>query len=157
MSGKGLGAARRRRTRCRKCEACVRTECGECNFCKDMKKFGGPGRMKQSCLKRQCTAVSSGGSLRGAPSGGQPPSCNTFPSAARPAAHGCLSPLRRRREGGHRSGRGAEVQPVPHGMYHLQRDRPPRMYQDGKSRSQHRHGNPQLLGVSALREGRPHL
>ncbi|XP_073504935.1 F-box/LRR-repeat protein 19 [Phyllobates terribilis] len=56
MSGKGLGAARRRRTRCRKCEACVRNECGECNFCKDMKKFGGPGRMKQSCLKRQCTA-----------------------------------------------------------------------------------------------------
>lgn len=56
MSGKGLGAARRRRTRCRKCEACVRSECGECNFCKDMKKFGGPGRMKQSCLKRQCTA-----------------------------------------------------------------------------------------------------
>eukprot|EP00079_Xenopus_tropicalis_P018331 XP_004919750.1 PREDICTED: F-box/LRR-repeat protein 19 isoform X1 [Xenopus tropicalis] len=56
MSGKNLGAARRRRTRCRKCEACVRTECGECHFCKDMKKFGGPGRMKQSCLKRQCTA-----------------------------------------------------------------------------------------------------
>ncbi|XP_053326491.1 F-box/LRR-repeat protein 19 isoform X2 [Spea bombifrons] len=57
MSGKSLGgAARRRRTRCRKCEACVRTECGECHFCKDMKKFGGPGRMKQSCLKRQCTA-----------------------------------------------------------------------------------------------------
>lgn len=24
-----------------------------------MKKFGGPGRMKQSCLLRQCTAVSS--------------------------------------------------------------------------------------------------
>ncbi|XP_063286854.1 F-box/LRR-repeat protein 19 isoform X1 [Pelobates fuscus] len=56
MSGKNLGAARRRRTRCRRCEACVRSECGECHFCKDMKKFGGPGRMKQSCLKRQCTA-----------------------------------------------------------------------------------------------------
>ncbi|KAI3359477.1 hypothetical protein L3Q82_013784 [Scortum barcoo] len=35
---------------------CMRTECGECHFCKDMKKFGGPGRMKQSCLLRQCTA-----------------------------------------------------------------------------------------------------
>ncbi|KAG7234933.1 hypothetical protein INR49_003574, partial [Caranx melampygus] len=34
----------------------MRTECGECHFCKDMKKFGGPGRMKQSCLLRQCTA-----------------------------------------------------------------------------------------------------
>nr|XP_047929771.1 lysine-specific demethylase 2B isoform X9 [Anser cygnoides] len=49
--------ARRRRTRCRKCEACLRTECGECHFCKDMKKFGGPGRMKQSCIMRQCIAV----------------------------------------------------------------------------------------------------
>uniref|UniRef100_A0A6I8Q8K1 [histone H3]-dimethyl-L-lysine(36) demethylase n=1 Tax=Xenopus tropicalis TaxID=8364 RepID=A0A6I8Q8K1_XENTR len=48
--------ARRRRTRCRKCEACLRTECGECHFCKDMKKFGGPGRMKQSCIMRQCIA-----------------------------------------------------------------------------------------------------
>uniref|UniRef100_A0A4W4GAH1 F-box/LRR-repeat protein 19-like n=1 Tax=Electrophorus electricus TaxID=8005 RepID=A0A4W4GAH1_ELEEL len=57
MSGsKALGGARRRRTRCRRCQACMRTECGECHFCKDMKKFGGPGRMKQSCLLRQCTA-----------------------------------------------------------------------------------------------------
>ncbi|XP_030074165.1 lysine-specific demethylase 2B isoform X1 [Microcaecilia unicolor] len=48
--------ARRRRTRCRKCEACLRTECGACHFCKDMKKFGGPGRMKQSCIMRQCIA-----------------------------------------------------------------------------------------------------
>ncbi|XP_070800489.1 F-box/LRR-repeat protein 19 [Pituophis catenifer annectens] len=56
-SSKGAGAgARRRRTRCRKCKSCLRSECGECHFCKDMKKFGGPGRMKQSCLQRQCTA-----------------------------------------------------------------------------------------------------
>jgi hypothetical protein len=59
-SSRGPGAgARRRRTRCRRCRACVRTECGDCHFCRDMKKFGGPGRMKQSCLLRQCTAVSS--------------------------------------------------------------------------------------------------
>ncbi|XP_031434162.1 lysine-specific demethylase 2B isoform X2 [Clupea harengus] len=54
--GRGSSGSRRRRTRCRKCEACVRTECGECHFCKDMKKFGGPGRMKQSCIMRQCIA-----------------------------------------------------------------------------------------------------
>ncbi|XP_051891245.1 lysine-specific demethylase 2B-like isoform X4 [Pristis pectinata] len=54
---KSTSGARRRRTRCRKCEACLRTECGECHFCKDMKKFGGPGRMKQSCIKRQCIAL----------------------------------------------------------------------------------------------------
>ncbi|XP_073769563.1 lysine (K)-specific demethylase 2Bb isoform X2 [Danio rerio] len=55
-SGRGSSSARRRRTRCRKCEACTRKECGECHFCKDMKKFGGPGRMKQSCIMRQCIA-----------------------------------------------------------------------------------------------------
>uniref|UniRef100_A0A3Q3GSF7 Zgc:158376 n=1 Tax=Labrus bergylta TaxID=56723 RepID=A0A3Q3GSF7_9LABR len=56
LGGGTGGGARRRRTRCRRCQACMRTECGECHFCKDMKKFGGPGRMKQSCLLRQCTA-----------------------------------------------------------------------------------------------------
>uniref|UniRef100_A0A8C2GKV7 Lysine-specific demethylase 2B n=1 Tax=Cyprinus carpio TaxID=7962 RepID=A0A8C2GKV7_CYPCA len=55
-SSRGSSSARRRRTRCRKCEACTRKECGECHFCKDMKKFGGPGRMKQSCILRQCIA-----------------------------------------------------------------------------------------------------
>ncbi|KAH0516251.1 Lysine-specific demethylase 2B [Microtus ochrogaster] len=42
------GGARRRWMRCHKCEACLRKGCGECYFCKDMKKFGGPRRMKQS-------------------------------------------------------------------------------------------------------------
>uniref|UniRef100_T1JN42 [histone H3]-dimethyl-L-lysine(36) demethylase n=1 Tax=Strigamia maritima TaxID=126957 RepID=T1JN42_STRMM len=55
-SSKGNSSARRRRTRCKKCEACLRTDCGECHFCKDMRKFGGPGRMKQSCISRQCMA-----------------------------------------------------------------------------------------------------
>ncbi|XP_043571650.1 lysine-specific demethylase 2B isoform X1 [Chiloscyllium plagiosum] len=55
-ANRATAGARRRRTRCRKCEACRRTECGECHFCKDMKKFGGPGRMKQSCIMRQCIA-----------------------------------------------------------------------------------------------------
>ncbi|XP_025836100.1 jmjC domain-containing histone demethylation protein 1 isoform X2 [Agrilus planipennis] len=45
---------RRRRTRCKKCEACMRNDCGECAFCLDMVKFGGPGRAKQTCNMRQC-------------------------------------------------------------------------------------------------------
>ncbi|KAF4518543.1 hypothetical protein B566_EDAN004287 [Ephemera danica] len=45
---------RRRRTRCKKCEACLRSDCGECSFCLDMVKFGGPGRAKQTCVMRQC-------------------------------------------------------------------------------------------------------
>ncbi|XP_013776610.2 lysine-specific demethylase 2A-like isoform X2 [Limulus polyphemus] len=48
--------AKRRRTRCKKCEPCLRSDCGDCHFCKDMKKFGGAGRMKQSCISRQCVA-----------------------------------------------------------------------------------------------------
>ena len=36
-------SSRRRRTRCKKCHSCLRADCGECHFCKDMKKFGGPG------------------------------------------------------------------------------------------------------------------
>ncbi|XP_058808657.1 jmjC domain-containing histone demethylation protein 1-like [Phymastichus coffea] len=45
---------RRRRTRCKKCEACTRTDCGECVYCQDMVKFGGSGRAKQTCMMRQC-------------------------------------------------------------------------------------------------------
>lgn len=48
---------RRRRTRCKKCEACKQADCGECSFCKDMVKFGGPGRAKQTCVMRQCLQV----------------------------------------------------------------------------------------------------
>ncbi|CAL9683430.1 unnamed protein product [Knipowitschia caucasica] len=55
-ASRSTSGTRRRRTRCRRCEACLRTECGDCHFCKDMKKFGGPGRMKQSCILRQCIA-----------------------------------------------------------------------------------------------------
>lgn len=45
---------RRRRTRCKKCDACTRTDCGECGYCHDMVKFGGSGRAKQTCIMRQC-------------------------------------------------------------------------------------------------------
>lgn len=41
--------------RCGDCAACHRTEdCGRCDFCKDMKKFGGPNRIRQKCRLRQC-------------------------------------------------------------------------------------------------------
>ncbi|XP_030633890.1 lysine-specific demethylase 2A [Chanos chanos] len=51
-----ISALRRRRVRCKRCEACLRSECGNCNYCRDMKKFGGPGRLKQTCVLRQCLA-----------------------------------------------------------------------------------------------------
>lgn len=58
MLGTKVGPGiRRRRTRCGQCENCQREDCGECRTCKDMKKFGGAGRMKQSCLMRACIDV----------------------------------------------------------------------------------------------------
>ena len=42
---------RRRRVRCKICEACVGGDCKQCAFCKDMIKYGGPGKMKQTCEK----------------------------------------------------------------------------------------------------------
>lgn len=45
---------RRRRVRCHVCEPCTRDDCGECKYCKDMKKFGGTGVSKQCCLAKQC-------------------------------------------------------------------------------------------------------
>ena len=41
------------------CQGCLREgDCGHCRFCKDMRKFGGPGRLKQKCIKRQCLKLS---------------------------------------------------------------------------------------------------
>ncbi|XP_077588352.1 lysine-specific demethylase 2A [Stigmatopora nigra] len=49
-----ISALRRRRVRCKTCAGCRRKECGDCQFCLDMRKFGGPGRMKKGCILRQC-------------------------------------------------------------------------------------------------------
>ncbi|XP_043275334.1 DNA (cytosine-5)-methyltransferase PliMCI-like isoform X4 [Venturia canescens] len=43
-----------RRRRCGVCEACQQSDCGACAACKDMTKFGGTGRSKQSCVQRRC-------------------------------------------------------------------------------------------------------
>ena len=42
---------RRRRVRCKICQACLGGDCQQCVYCKDMIKYGGPGRMKQTCEK----------------------------------------------------------------------------------------------------------
>ena len=36
------------------CEGCSLSNCEVCSNCCDMKKFGGPGRKKQRCMKRKC-------------------------------------------------------------------------------------------------------
>lgn len=43
-----------KRQRCGICENCQQPDCGLCNACKDMIKFGGTGRSKQACIRRRC-------------------------------------------------------------------------------------------------------
>ena len=43
-----------RKAMCGKCEVCLRDDCGECNFCLDKPKFGGPNRLRKKCLMRRC-------------------------------------------------------------------------------------------------------
>ncbi|KAJ8598798.1 hypothetical protein CTAYLR_008651 [Chrysophaeum taylorii] len=50
-------SGRTRRPRCGDCDACVAPECGECKYCLDATKRGGPGKLKQSCIRRRCLAV----------------------------------------------------------------------------------------------------
>ena len=49
------GTSRRRGRGCGKCAGCMRPDCGNCVFCKDKPKFGGPGVKKQRCANRLCS------------------------------------------------------------------------------------------------------
>ena len=40
--------------RCNNCVYCTRKDCGECPNCLDKPRYGGEGKKKQACLKRQC-------------------------------------------------------------------------------------------------------
>ena len=51
--------AKKHRRRCGECNACLMDfDCGSCRFCKDMRKYGGPGRLRQKCITRQCIKLS---------------------------------------------------------------------------------------------------
>jgi len=49
-----VAGKRFRKARCKTCENCLRENCQDCAHCHDMKKYGGPGKLKQSCQKRKC-------------------------------------------------------------------------------------------------------
>ena len=42
--------------RCMQCVGCKSDDCGVF-FCKDKKKFGGPGKRKKACIRRACIAA----------------------------------------------------------------------------------------------------
>ena len=44
-----------RKKRCGQCHGCTLPDCAKCSYCKDMRKFGGPGRKKKGCIQRKCT------------------------------------------------------------------------------------------------------
>jgi len=43
------GGTGKRMTRCGDCSGCNAVNCRVCVYCLDMKKYGGPGKMKQCC------------------------------------------------------------------------------------------------------------
>ena len=36
------------------CIGCNTKDCGVCPNCKNMKRYGGPGKKKKGCIKRAC-------------------------------------------------------------------------------------------------------
>lgn len=51
---RAFGGKRAERTSCKICQACISSDCGSCNFCADMPRFGGPGKLRRPCQMRQC-------------------------------------------------------------------------------------------------------
>ena len=50
----------KRKRACGYCQSCKSQDCGVCLNCRDMKKFGGPGRKKKKCIMRGCEKETSG-------------------------------------------------------------------------------------------------
>jgi len=46
---------KKRSSRCKECGPCKAPDCGECVFCLDKPKFGGPNKKKNACQERKCT------------------------------------------------------------------------------------------------------
>ena len=44
-------------SQCGRCDACMVEDCGACTYCKDMKRFGGPGKLKNRCKHRPTCEV----------------------------------------------------------------------------------------------------
>ena len=44
-------------SQCGRCDACMVEDCGACTHCKDMKRFGGPGKLKNRCKHRPMCEV----------------------------------------------------------------------------------------------------
>ena len=45
---------KKRFVKCNNCEACKSPECGECIYCKDKPRYGGPNLKRQACSRQRC-------------------------------------------------------------------------------------------------------
>jgi len=54
------GVAGRKSSGCRSCPNCLAEDCGECNYCRDKPKFGGPNTLKKKCVQKKCLVGSIG-------------------------------------------------------------------------------------------------
>ena len=60
---KDKGTGRRSTYICNSCDGCFKQDdCGECLFCKDKTKFGGPNKLRKKCAERVCGNKSPRGS-----------------------------------------------------------------------------------------------
>ena len=61
-SDTGTDTKKRKRARCGNCSGCLNRDktqdCRQCRNCLDQKRYGGPGRLKKACIKRQCVVIS---------------------------------------------------------------------------------------------------
>ena len=44
----------KRKQKCGTCNGCLAVNCTQCKFCLDMKKYGGPGKLKMACQDKVC-------------------------------------------------------------------------------------------------------
>jgi len=62
VPSEGPDTKRRKRARCGTCSGCLNRDktqdCRQCRNCLDQKRYGGPGRLKKACVKRQCVVIS---------------------------------------------------------------------------------------------------
>ena len=55
---KKMMKAKIKKSQCGQCDRCIREDCGECKYCEDKPKFGGPSKLRQKCIERRCEDMS---------------------------------------------------------------------------------------------------
>ena len=54
MTASSVLLSGRKGTGCRSCANCIKDDCGQCQYCLDKPKFGGPNTLKKKCIEKRC-------------------------------------------------------------------------------------------------------